>query len=179
MGVGVRYPEVSTAWRTFSLRPSLLNVMLFPKTGCDRTGTVWIAALWADLRLGLEHQSGFAGVTARTNMAAETLGAPDRAVLNRTAERRGQRFRRCPTPYRLFRFNAMNFSTQLSSGLRLRWKYKINDSACAELPRLVPELNSMHACRLPRCQLVASLRFGPAGGANSFMTPKIVPRVAR
>jgi hypothetical protein len=46
--------------------------MLFPKTGCDRTGTVWIAALWADLRLGLEHQSGFA---ARTNLAAETLGA--------------------------------------------------------------------------------------------------------
>ncbi|MFZ0496653.1 MAG: hypothetical protein WBE80_06165 [Methylocella sp.] len=53
----------------------MLNVILFPKTGCDRTGTVWIAALWADLRLGLAHQSGFAGVTARTNMAAETLDA--------------------------------------------------------------------------------------------------------
>src|ERR1700730_16324711 len=145
--------------------------MLFPKTGCDRTGTVWIAALWADLRLGLEHQSGFAGVTARTNMAAETLGAPDRAVLNRTAERRGQGFRRCPTPYRLFRFNAMNFSAQLSSGLRVRWQYKSGDLACAELSRLVPDL--------PRCQLVASLRFCPAGGANSFMTPKIAPRVAR
>jgi hypothetical protein len=79
MGVGVRYPEASTAWRTFSLRPSLLNVILFPKTGCDRTGTrtgtVWIAALWADLRLGLAYQSGFTGVTARTNMAAETLDA--------------------------------------------------------------------------------------------------------
>jgi hypothetical protein len=53
----------------------LLNVILFPKTGYDRTGTVWIAALWADLRLGREHQSGFAGVSARTNMAAETLDA--------------------------------------------------------------------------------------------------------
>jgi hypothetical protein len=53
----------------------LLNVILFPNTGFDRTGTVWIAALWADLRLGLEHQFRFAGVTARTNMAAETLDA--------------------------------------------------------------------------------------------------------
>jgi hypothetical protein len=50
----------------------LLNVILSPKTGRDRAGTVWIAALWADLRL---HQSGFAGITARTNMAAETLDA--------------------------------------------------------------------------------------------------------
>ena len=30
---------------------------------------------WADLRLGLEHQSGFAGVTAQTNTAVETLDA--------------------------------------------------------------------------------------------------------
>jgi hypothetical protein len=71
----VRYPEASTAFSTFSLRPSSLNVILSPKTGRDRAGTVWIAALWADLRLGLEHQSGFAGVTARTNKAAETLDA--------------------------------------------------------------------------------------------------------
>src|SRR3984893_754805 len=107
------------------------------------------------------------------------LGRADRAVLKRTAERRGQRFRRCPTPYRLFRFNAMNFSAQLSSRLRLRWQYKSGDFACAELPRLVPDLNTMHTCLLPRCQLVASLRFRPAGGADNFMAPKIVPRVAR
>ncbi|MGH6829952.1 MAG: hypothetical protein ACREDG_02225 [Methylocella sp.] len=36
---------------------------------------MWIAALWADLRLGLEHQSGLVGLIARTNMAAKTLDA--------------------------------------------------------------------------------------------------------
>src|ERR1700732_4638017 len=114
---------------------------------------------WIRVRIRRSHRSNEHG--------GGNLGHVDRAVLNRTAERRSQRFRRCPTPYRLFRFNAMNFSAQLSSGLRVRWQYKSGDLACAELSRLVPDL--------PRCQLVASLRFCPAGGANSFMTPKIAP----
>src|ERR1700682_1154221 len=84
MGVGVRYPEASTAWRTFSLRPSLLNVILFPKTGCNLTGTAWNLSGSRCLggrafALQLKHPSNFTGLLARTNTATERF-------LTRTAE---------------------------------------------------------------------------------------------
>src|ERR1700694_3801333 len=86
MGVGVRYPEASTAWRTFSLRPSLLNVILFPKTGCDRTGTAWnpvlIAALWrTGCCLSIGNPVQVHGIFARANIAARTLDAPTERFL--------------------------------------------------------------------------------------------------
>src|ERR1700732_626640 len=93
MGVGVRYPEASTARRTFSLRPSLLNVILFPKTGRERTGFAWEPVLSGSpccggraFALQLKYPSKRTGLFVRTNIAARTLDAPTEWVLTRTAE---------------------------------------------------------------------------------------------
>jgi hypothetical protein len=174
----VRYPEASTAWRTFSLRPSLLNVILFPNMGCDQTGTawnpLWIAVhSWASFRLATETPVQVHGTFRANEHRGTNLGCLDRAVLKqgqlKAADDSGDGLTLSPISSR--RNELPSFTCAGASNSV--------DSACAELPRPVPDLNSIHACHFPRCQLVASLRFCPAGGANSFMTPKIAPRVAR
>src|ERR1700730_11049616 len=114
MGVGVRYPEASTAWRTFSLRPSLLNVILFPKTGCNLPGTSWNLSGSRCLggrafALQLKHPSTFTGLFARTNTSARTLDAATERFLTRTAESAPGDSGDGRFHYRLSRPNAMNF----------------------------------------------------------------------
>jgi hypothetical protein len=70
----------------------LLNVILFPKTGCDRTGAawnpVWIAVHWRRaFALQLVHPPKFTGLVARTNTAARTFDAPTELSLTKDSSK--------------------------------------------------------------------------------------------